>query len=335
MKGLFFATLTSFALPMLLMAHPAPNQKTPQLEVQVQKLPSDQEGNYYDESTFAPKRPVDRERDYYNSALAPEVRVKAQETSQTPPSTPSASSTPSVTAREVPRLENPPQPNPSGSKNSMDSIDKDVNTNVNQDRNLKREPTDDSQSAPQTSEGASKLITNASQSTQEPNETSDEAIADASGVSSDKTNEANKPATKSVEGKERTLSIIKPDGVNNHHIGEIISRFEKAGLHIADIKMVTLSKEQAEQFYQEHRDRPFYQNLVKSMTSGPVVLMVLEGNQAVSKNRELMGATDPSKAEKGTIRADFAKDVTQNTVHGSDSLESARREILFFFPSDK
>lgn len=308
MKGLFFAILASFALPMLLMAQSAPNQKAPQLEVQVQKLPSDQEGNYYDGSTFAPKRPVDHERDYYNSALAPEVRVKVQETTQAAPSTPSTTSS---TVREVPRFENPPQPNQSNQPSSRS----DRNSNID--------------SKDRTTE--SKNVSQPSSST---NEKDDQPLADAFDKAN-KADRADKPTEKPVEGKERTLSIIKPDGVNNHHIGEIISRFEKAGLRIADIKMVTLSKEQAEQFYQEHRERPFYQDLVKSMTSGPVVLMVLEGNQAVSKNRELMGATDPKKAEKGTIRADFAKDVTQNTVHGSDSPESARREILFFFPSDK
>lgn len=214
MKGLFFAVMASFALPMLLIAQPAVDQKTadqkaPQLEVQMQKLPSNQEGNYYDAGTYVPQT-------------------------------------------------------------SVDQLD------------------------------------------------------------------APRPASEQPKaGTERTLSIIKPDGVKNNHIGEIIARYEKAGLHVVAIKMVKLSKEQAEQFYQEHRERPFYRDLVDSMTSGPVVMMVLEGDQAVSKNRELMGATDPKKADKGTIRADFAKNVTQNTVHGSDSPESARREVLFFFPPNE
>ncbi len=134
---------------------------------------------------------------------------------------------------------------------------------------------------------------------------------------------------------EQTLSIIKPDAVKNNHIGEIISRFEQAGLKIAAIKMTTLSKDQAEKFYGVHRDRPFYRDLVDFMSSGPVVILVLEGNQAISKNREIMGATDPKKADRGTLRADFAESVTRNAVHGSDSPETAKEEIQFFFqPSD-
>jgi nucleoside-diphosphate kinase len=130
---------------------------------------------------------------------------------------------------------------------------------------------------------------------------------------------------------ERTLSILKPDAVRNRHIGDIISRYEDNGLRVVAIKMVKLNPDQAAQFYDIHRDRPFFKDLVQFMSSGPVVIMVLEGDQAVSKNRQLMGATDPSKADKGTIRADFAESVSQNAVHGSDSLESANKEIPFFF----
>ena len=135
----------------------------------------------------------------------------------------------------------------------------------------------------------------------------------------------------SQEAMEYTLSIIKPDGVKNKHIGEVISRFEKEGLRIAALKMVTLNKEQASQFYQAHHQRSFYGDLVNFMSSGPIVVMVIEGKNAISKNRQLMGATDPSKAEKGTIRADLAESLTKNTVHGSDSPEAARNEISFFF----
>lgn len=133
------------------------------------------------------------------------------------------------------------------------------------------------------------------------------------------------------EKTERTLSILKPDALKNGHIGDIISRFEKNGLHIAGMKMTRLSPEQASQFYNVHRDRPFFNKLVQYMSSGPVIILVLEGNQAISKNRALMGATDPQKAEMGTIRADFAESVTENAVHGSDSPESAQQEIQFFF----
>lgn len=134
---------------------------------------------------------------------------------------------------------------------------------------------------------------------------------------------------------ELTLSILKPDAVRNRHIGDIISRFEDNGLHVVALKMVKLNRDQASQFYNVHRDRPFFNDLVNFMSSGPIVAMVLEGEQAVSKNRQLMGATDPRKAEKGTIRADLAESVTQNVVHGSDSLESARQEIPFFFESSE
>ncbi len=132
---------------------------------------------------------------------------------------------------------------------------------------------------------------------------------------------------------ERTLSIIKPDGVEKNVIGEIISRFEKAGLRIAAMKMLHLSKEQAEGFYYVHREKPFFDSLVEFMTSGPCVVMVIEGENAIAKVRELMGATDPSKAAPGTIRRDFATDIEKNTVHGSDSQESASFEIPYFFSS--
>lgn len=130
---------------------------------------------------------------------------------------------------------------------------------------------------------------------------------------------------------EQTLSIIKPDAVKKGVIGKIIDRFESNGLRIAAAKKLKLSTCDAKQFYIVHKDRPFYGELVEFMTSGPVVVMVLEGENAVAKNRELMGATDPKKAEKGTIRADFADSIDANAVHGSDSLENAKIEIAFFF----
>jgi len=130
---------------------------------------------------------------------------------------------------------------------------------------------------------------------------------------------------------EQTLSIIKPDAVKEHHIGEIISRFEQNGLTIADLKMTKLSKEKAGEFYAEHKGRPFYSNLVEYMTSGPIVVMVLDGDNAIAKNRTLMGVTDPAKAEKGTLRKDFGSSIEHNAVHGSDSADSAKREITFFF----
>lgn len=142
-------------------------------------------------------------------------------------------------------------------------------------------------------------------------------------------------AVQPIAAVEQTLSIIKPDGVRGNHIGDIITRFEDEGLKVIALKMTRLSKEQASQFYQEHKDRPFFNDLVQFMTSGPVVVLVLEGKNAVAKNRELMGATNPEKAERGTIRADFAESVTKNTVHGSDSQASAKKEIDFFFqPQD-
>ncbi|MFW5824279.1 MAG: nucleoside-diphosphate kinase [Marinobacter sp.] len=130
---------------------------------------------------------------------------------------------------------------------------------------------------------------------------------------------------------ERTLSIIKPDAVAKNVIGEILSRFEKAGLKIVAAKMMHLSQEQAEGFYAEHRERPFFADLVAFMTSGPVVVQVLEGEGAIARNRDLMGATNPKEAEPGTIRADFAETIDANAVHGSDSAASAEREIAYFF----
>jgi nucleoside-diphosphate kinase len=130
---------------------------------------------------------------------------------------------------------------------------------------------------------------------------------------------------------ERTFSIIKPDAVAKNVIGEIVSRFEKNGLRIIASRMVHLTREQAEGFYAVHRERPFFNDLVAFMTSGPVVVQVLEGENAISKNRELMGATNPQDAAPGTIRADFAKTVDENAVHGSDAPETAAQEIDFFF----
>ena len=131
---------------------------------------------------------------------------------------------------------------------------------------------------------------------------------------------------------ERTLSIIKPDGVEKGIIGRVVSRFETNGLKPIAMRMKLLSKTEAEGFYAVHKARPFFNDLVKFMTSGPVVLMVLEGEGAVAKNRDIMGATDPKKAADGTIRKDFATDIEKNTVHGSDSVENARIEVAYFFP---
>jgi nucleoside-diphosphate kinase len=131
---------------------------------------------------------------------------------------------------------------------------------------------------------------------------------------------------------EKTLSIIKPDAVAKNVVGKILSRFEDAGLKIVATKMVHLSRKEAEEFYKIHAARPFFNDLVNFMISGPVVVSVLEGQNAVLKNRELMGATDPKKAEKGTIRADFADSIDANAVHGSDSIENAQIEVSFFFP---
>ena len=131
---------------------------------------------------------------------------------------------------------------------------------------------------------------------------------------------------------ERTLSIVKPDAVGKNVIGKIYSRFEANGLKIIAAKMLWLSAQQAGAFYAVHRERPFYAQLVEFMTSGPVMVQVLEGESAIAKNRELMGATDPKKAAPGTIRADFASSVQANSVHGSDAPETASAEIAFFFP---
>src|SRR6478735_296878 len=130
---------------------------------------------------------------------------------------------------------------------------------------------------------------------------------------------------------ERTFSIVKPDGVAKNLIGEVYRRFEKAGLTIIAAKMVRLRKDQAEGFYAVHKERPFYADLVRYMTSGPVMVQVLEGENAIKVNRDLMGATDPKKAAPGTIRADFASSIEENAVHGSDSVENAAGEISYFF----
>ena len=134
---------------------------------------------------------------------------------------------------------------------------------------------------------------------------------------------------------ERTLSIVKPDGVRKNVIGEVYRRFEKAGLAIVAARMTRLSTAQAEAFYAIHRQRPFFRDLVSFMTSGPVMLQVLEGADAVAKNREIMGATDPKQAAPGTIRADLASSIDQNVVHGSDSIENAAVEVAFFFPQSE
>jgi nucleoside-diphosphate kinase len=133
---------------------------------------------------------------------------------------------------------------------------------------------------------------------------------------------------------ERTLSIIKPDAVAKNVIGKIYSRFEDNGLRIVAAKMLHLSRDQAENFYEVHRERPFFNDLVSFMISGPVIAQVLEGEGAIAKNREIMGATDPRKAAPGTVRADFATTVDENAVHGSDSPETAAVEIAFFFGND-
>jgi nucleoside-diphosphate kinase len=134
---------------------------------------------------------------------------------------------------------------------------------------------------------------------------------------------------------ERTLSIIKPDAVAKNVIGEIITRLEKGGLRIAAAKMVHLTQTQAEQFYAVHKERPFFPALVNFMSSGPVLVQVLEGNNAVALNRQIMGATNPKEAAPGTIRADFADSIDHNAVHGSDALETAKQEIPFFFKSEE
>ena len=133
---------------------------------------------------------------------------------------------------------------------------------------------------------------------------------------------------------EQTLSIIKPDGVQKNLIGEILSRFEKSGLEVVAARMLHLSEEQAQGFYAVHKERPFYNDLVSYMTSGPVMVQVLSGENAIAKNREIMGATNPADADPGTIRADFAASIEENVVHGSDAAETAAVEIAFFFGDD-
>jgi nucleoside-diphosphate kinase len=130
---------------------------------------------------------------------------------------------------------------------------------------------------------------------------------------------------------ERTLSIVKPDGVGRNLIGEVYRRFEQAGLKVIAARMMRLSQAEAEGFYAVHRERPFFKDLVRFMTSGPVMVQVLEGENAIAKNREVMGATDPKKADKGTIRADLASSIDENIVHGSDAPDTAAREISYFF----
>ena len=134
---------------------------------------------------------------------------------------------------------------------------------------------------------------------------------------------------------ERTLSIIKPDAVAADRIGAICSRFEEAGLRIVAVRMLRATEAQARAFYAVHRERPFYEGLVTFMTSGPIVAQVLEGEGAIARNREIMGATNPADAAPGTIRADFARSIDENAVHGSDGPETAREEIAFFFPPDE
>jgi len=134
---------------------------------------------------------------------------------------------------------------------------------------------------------------------------------------------------------QQTLSIIKPDAVGKNHIGDIISRFEKSGLKIVAAKMTHLSRDKAEGFYAVHKERPFFKDLVSFMMTGPVLIMVLEGDDAIQKNRDIMGATNPAEAEPGTIRADFANSIDENAVHGSDAPETAKSEIGFFFSSEE
>ena len=134
---------------------------------------------------------------------------------------------------------------------------------------------------------------------------------------------------------ERTLSIIKPDAVGKNVIGEIVSRFEKGGLNVIAMKMQQLDEDSAGGFYAEHKERPFFKDLMEFMTSGPVIVQVLEGENAIARNRELMGATNPAEAESGTIRADFAQSIDANAVHGSDSPASADREISYFFSDEE
>lgn len=142
-------------------------------------------------------------------------------------------------------------------------------------------------------------------------------------------------AQANVQTLEQTLSIIKPDAVGQNMIGNIIEYFERDGLSVVAAKMMHLSEDQAKTFYAIHKERPFFQELVEFMTSGPVLVMVLEGENAVARNRQIMGATDPSKAAPGTIRADFATSIDRNAVHGSDSLENAKTEVAFFFKANE
>lgn len=142
-------------------------------------------------------------------------------------------------------------------------------------------------------------------------------------------------ATDTTEKKERTLSIIKPDAVGQNQIGNIIEYFERDGLSVVAAKMIHLNEEKAKKFYFVHKDRPFYGELVEFMTSGPVLVMVLEGDNAIMKNRQIMGPTDPSKAPAGTIRADFATSIEKNAIHGSDGPDTAKEEIAFFFKPDE
>lgn len=148
--------------------------------------------------------------------------------------------------------------------------------------------------------------------------------------------QADRPAAQQpVAAVEQTLSIIKPDAVGTGHIGDIISRFERSGLRVVALKMTLLSKTDAEKFYAVHKDRPFYPELVTFMSSGPVVALVLEGPDAIAKNRQMMGSTDPKEAQSGTLRADFAESKSRNAVHGSDSPQAAKEEISFFFKSNE
>lgn len=138
-----------------------------------------------------------------------------------------------------------------------------------------------------------------------------------------------------TNAKEQTLSIIKPDAVEQNQIGNIIEYFERDGLSVVGAKMLHLTEDQAKKFYEVHKERPFYKELVDFMISGPVVVMVLEGEDAIARNRKIMGHTDPAKAQEGTVRADFATSIERNAVHGSDSKENAKIEVAFFFKSNE
>lgn len=240
-RSFLFALAASFVMQTGIVAQPYDNRPTPRVEVQVQRLPSSDEGTYYDRSGASPQTQVNYSQD-----------TGTQSYQQTPG------------GNNTYYRGNPSNTESNASDQSFGIID---------------------------------------ETTQQP--------------------------------KERTLSILKPDAVRNRHIGDIIARFENSGLHVIGIKMVRLTPEQAAQFYNIHKERPFFKDLIQFMSSGPVVVMVLEGEQAISKNRQLMGATDPKKAEKGTIRADYAQSVSQNAVHGSDSSESANVEIPFFFKANE